>query len=414
MVDISLGYGSAAVGGWGGLSARRTRALLFAAGRLDSLLRQNNQALRISVSGWSVLLGTEGSSVTVPELNFYSYRECHRAVKQCRLYDFAAPFFRGRIQVSGPLDALIDILYRINISNDTPQSIEEKVFFATFRKLKEWAPLYAQKFESNFHYSLDAEAYKLFLDPYLQYTCGRVGVRTRSIDDAQIEKFNLIADWVSERLGPLKGKRHLDIGCGWGGLISYFRNVYGAESVGITNCATQSKYISDQYNIKPIMGDFTRITELKEEFDFVTVIGMSEHVVGGLKDKLLEVIRGSLKDGGVVYFQTIAKPDQWIGGDAYRIAQEIVFPGHDLDRQSEAELRFVRAGFEIVHAEDHTADYAYTTGEWAKRVHKNFDKLSNLVGPKDAGLFLMYLLYASKLFKVGRGKLLRYALVKKQ
>src|SRR5258708_28301692 len=106
------------------------------------------------------------------------------------------------------------------------------------------------------------------------------------------------------------------------------------------------------------------------------------------------------------------KPDLLIGGDAYRIAQDVIFPGHDLDFQFEAERRFVRAGFKIAHAENHSKDYAYTTGEWAKRVNQNFSKLEDLIGTKKASLFLMYLLYASKLFRHGRGKLMRYVLIK--
>lgn len=317
------------------------------------------------------------------------------------------------MRLGGPLNALVDIMYSINVENDKSQSVAEKVSVFLFRKLKEISPAFTRKFESDFHYSLDARAYELFLDRHLQYTCGRVGPTTRSIDEAQLEKFKLIDNWASERIGTLKNKRHLDIGCGWGGLISYFRENYGTNSIGLTNIAAQKEYIYNRFGVPTILGDFTAIDKIEEHFDFVTVIGMSEHVVGGLKDKLLENIRNCLKDDGVLYFQTIAKPDQWIGGDASRLVQEFIFPGHDLDTQIEAERRFYKAGFRIVHAENHATDYAYTTGEWAKNVNRNFVHLKALIGIKNANLFLMYLLYASKLFASGRGKLMRYSLVKR-
>jgi len=387
-------------------------ALRAAGTRLDSILKDRNQSLKISLGGRSIIFGSQPNFTDLPELVFADYRDCLNAIKKCRLYNFAAPFFKDKIRINGAIDRLVDILYSINIRNDVGQSIEERLFFSVFKTLKEYAPWFAKRFESDFHYSLDAGAYKLFLDPYLQYTCGRVLPSTHSVDEAQVEKFKLIADWVCQQLGTLKGRRHLDIGCGWGGLISYFRKFYGTESIGLTNCEAQGRYIYNQFGIQPIIGDFACIQEFKDQFDFVTVVGMSEHVIGGLKDKLLKNIRRCLKDDGVLYFQTLEKPDLWVGGDAYRIAQELIFPGHHLDFQSEAERRFAAAGFKIIHAENHTMDYAYTTGEWAKRVNRNLSQLKSIIGPRNASLFLMYLLYASKLFRTGRGKLMRYALMK--
>ena len=348
MVDISLAVNRS----FGGIraatiSASQATALRAAAATLDSILRQNNQSLTISVGNWNAILGSARGSVGVPEFSFESYRECLNTLRRCRLYDFASAFFKGRIRIAGTTDAIVDILYSINLRTDVPQSVEEKLFFFAFRKLKEWAPGFAKRFESDFHYSLDVGAYELFLDKYLQYTCGRVLPNTRSVDEAQVEKFKLIANWVGEHLGTLKNKRHLDIGCGWGGLISHFRDTYETDSIGLTNCAAQSNYISDRYGFLTIQDDFSYIGQLQDQFDFVTVIGMSEHVVGGLKDKLLNNIARCLKKEGVLYFQTIEKPDVWIGGDAYRIAQELVFPGHHLDSQKEAERRFDKAGFRI-------------------------------------------------------------------
>jgi cyclopropane fatty-acyl-phospholipid synthase-like methyltransferase len=412
MLDISLQHSTSTIADCRAASARQVGALLAAAVHLDSILNAKNQSLKIYVDGWSHVFGAQPSCVDLPELTFDNYRECLKSNKNCRIYSFASPFFKGRMRISGSFDRLIDVLYSINISNDVSQSLEEKFFLFAFKNLKEWMPWFAKRFESDFHYSLDARAYELFLDPYLQYTCGRVLPGTRSVDEAQIEKFKLIASWVCEQLGTIKNRRHLDIGCGWGGLISYFRSFYGTESIGLTNCEAQSRYILDQFGFETILGDFTCLQQIKGQFDFVTVIGMSEHVVGRLKDKLLENVFHCLKDNGVLYVQTIEKPELWIGGDAYRIAQELIFPGHDLDFQVEAERRFVAAGFKIVHAENHTMDYADTTGEWAKRVNREFSKLKSLIGTKKANLFLMYLLYASKLFRYGRGKLMRYALTK--
>ena len=415
MVDFSTvaHSGSTASAAGRQISSRQYDVILNASQRLTSILLKNGQALRVSVGEWSMVFGDNSrSSGDLPELIFREYRSCLRAIRSCSLYYFSRLFLSEKVRIAGPLSALIDVMYSINVENDKSQSVAEKISFFLFRRFKEAIPAFARKFESDFHYSLDARAYALFLDRHLQYTCGRVGPTTRSIDEAQLEKFKLINTWVSERIGTLTDKRHLDIGCGWGGLISYFQQDYGTISTGITNSIAQKHYISSRFGLEAIFGDFRAIDEIKEQFDFVTVIGMSEHVVGGLKDTLLKSIRGCLKDDGVVYFQTIVKPDQWIGGDASRLVREFVFPGHDLDTQTETERRFSKAGFRIVRAENHATDYAYTTGKWAENVSRNLPQLKALIGARTANLFLLYLLYASKLFAHGRGKLMRYCLVK--
>lgn len=396
-----------------GISTRQATSIVMAAQKLIAVLEKNNQSVKLSIGDWTIVLGSNPRDPReIPELIFDDCDACLEAIRSCRLYNFAKVFLRGKIRLGGSLKSLVDILYLINIENDRPQSLVERLSLFLFRRAKELVPAFARKFESDFHYSLSARAYELFLDPYLQYTCGRVLPTTRSVEEAQLEKFRLINEWAVEQLGTLENKRHLDIGCGWGGLILYFREFYKTDSLGLTNCVAQKQYVSDRFGIKTELGDFSAIENMKGQFDLVTVVGMSEHVVGGLKDKLLECIRRRLKDDGVLYFQTIAKPDQWIGGDAYRLAQEFVFPGHDLDSQGELEKRFAKAGFRINHAEDHALDYAFTTAEWAKSVSRNFSQLSSLVGLRNANLFLMYLLYASKLFGNGRGKLMRYSLVK--
>ncbi len=395
-------------------SARQVQKLLDSAKSLEALLKSEGHSLKIAVGDWSTMLGAKKYSTHIPVFNFSDYRACARALQSPRLYTFAVLFFRNKLVISGSLESVIDILYSINIGNDAPQSVQEKYAFLIFRTIKAVFPWFARRFESNFHYSLDARAYELFLDKYLQYTCGRFLPKTSSIDEAQIEKFRLIQDWVSETIGGLRGKTHLDVGSGWGGLVAYFSQHYGTKSIGLTNCAPQSDYAAQKFGISnTLVDDFSSLENMQEVFDFVTVIGMSEHVVGPLKDKLLQDVHARLRDGGVLYFQTIAKPDVWVGGDAYRIAQKLIFPGHDLDTQEQCEARFARAGFQVAHAEDHSSDYARTTYEWGSRLRANFPQFEKLIGLRNASLFLLYLFYASKLFNTGRGKLLRYALVKR-
>ena len=110
----------------------------------------------------------------------------------------------------------------------------------------------------------------------MQYTCGRFERGDEDIDQAQIAKFELIERLAAERLGGLSGKEHLDIGCGWGGMVGYFRDKIGMQSVGNTNCAPQALYARRRYKADVILCDFSRLADLGKKFDLITIVGMIE------------------------------------------------------------------------------------------------------------------------------------------
>ena len=58
-----------------------------------------------------------------------------------------------------------------------------------------------------------------------------------SLEEAQRAKHKFIAD--SLNIGP--GSRVLDLGCGWGGLLTYLTKVRGAEGIGLTLSEGQAK-----------------------------------------------------------------------------------------------------------------------------------------------------------------------------
>src|SRR5205823_3167007 len=64
------------------------------------------------------------------------------------------------------------------------------------------------------HYDLSGIHYDLFLDSNRQYSCAYFSGDTRSLEEAQERKMELIV----KKLLLRPGHRVLDIGCGWGGL----------------------------------------------------------------------------------------------------------------------------------------------------------------------------------------------------
>lgn len=352
----------------------------------------------------------------VVEFKFLSPIAFSRAFESMRLWDFGRAYLDLDMDITGSIKKAAEVLYVVNISSDVKQSVTEIIGLLLLRIKKAYFPTSWRQFESLQHYAQNPTVYELLLDEYMQYTCGVFRSGGESIDEAQIAKFDLIHELV----GPLAGKSHLDIGCGWGGMMAYFETKFGTNSVGNTNCLQQMKYAQNRYGSKIILGDFSELRHCDRKFDVITIVGMMEHLTPELQSMLFELIHQILNEDGRVYLQCIAKPDCWIGGDAYRLVQNDIFSGHYLEKAAVIESKMHKWGFSILNDQmEFASDYGHTAARWVENIQKNETRLKSIFGircDKDGErkyrLYLGYLAMASVQFLDGRGSLRRYALKK--
>lgn len=378
---------------------------------LNDVLRAAGLSARLRFDNKTIVVGGAANGTkSIIEFRFASREIFERLVSSLRLYDFAKAFFDQQLDVVGPFTDAVDVLYAINLAADKRRTLLEQAGAILFRIAKATIPSIALRFDSDAHYSMNAEAYELFLDHYMQYTCGKALSPSDDLDQMQVNKFRLIEDLVRQNRGWVQGIKHLDIGCGWGGLLAYFTQQLATDSVGNTNSQAQKAYAESHYGAKVELGDFSQALSNSEAYDLVTIIGMAEHLTPRRRTQLFQAVRRSLKREGLVYFQCIARPSAWIGGDAYRLAYEDVFPGHYLESRTEMERRFEALGFEILFAADDAMDYSKTTALWAGNIERNHVRMAELVGERSYRILLSYLAYASKLFASDRGSLMRYML----
>src|SRR5215212_1586790 len=81
-----------------------------------------------------------------------------------------------------------------------------------------------------FHYDTSNDFFELILDPMMTYSCGYQVFPDDTLEEMQLQKFELI----SRKLDLQPGDRLLDIGCGWGGMLRYAARHYGVRGVGLT------------------------------------------------------------------------------------------------------------------------------------------------------------------------------------
>src|SRR5438132_5061522 len=93
----------------------------------------------------------------------------------------------------------------------------------------------ADRADLEFTYSLIDRIFRLSLGELADFSGAKYdGDFSLSLEDAQRRKH----DYVAEQIGIAPGRRVLDLGCGWGGLLNYIRRA-GATGVGVTLSSAQ-------------------------------------------------------------------------------------------------------------------------------------------------------------------------------
>ena len=129
------------------------------------------------------------------------------------------------------------------------------------------------------HYDVSNRFYEWVLGPSMAYTCACYPREDATLEEAQANKFDLVA----RKLGLREGMRLLDVGCGWGGMVMHAAREYGVKALGVTLSAQQAAWaqaaieregLSKLAEVRHL--DYRDVPETG--FDAVSSIGLTEHV----------------------------------------------------------------------------------------------------------------------------------------
>lgn len=214
-----------------------------------------------------------------------------------------------------------------------------------------------------------------------------------SLEEAQEAKHRFIV----ENLNITPDSRVLDMGCGWGPLVSYISNKVGAECVGLTLSDGQAEacrknglevYIKNCLEVTPDdLGTFDAVASLGAFEHFCSVEEYKQGEQEEVYRDFFKTVYDLLPSGGRLFLQTMVFGKNMIeydeidinapkGSDAYVLALlEKQFPGSWLPYGSEMVIKNAEPYFNLISKNSGRLDYIETINEWEKRYRSfNFEK----------------------------------------
>ena len=238
------------------------------------------------------------------------------------------------------------------------------------------------------HYDLSDKLYELFLDPDRQYSCAYFNSPNDTLEQAQINKKELI----SKKLILEEDQSVLDIGCGWGGMAAHIYKKSNASVVGVTLSEEQYAYanqrkINEKLNkVEYRLQDYRNVNET---YDRIVSVGMFEHVGTSHYQEFFNKVYDLLNDTGIALIHTIGRLTEPTNNDPW--IEKYIFPGGYIPALSETMFRVEKSGLTLADVQVLKFHYAETLKRWRYNFYDNIDKVKELYDEKFCRMWDFYL-----------------------
>lgn len=217
------------------------------------------------------------------------------------------------------------------------------------------------------HYSLSPKLWECMLGPTMNYTCGYWKSDTKTLEEAQINKMDLVA----RKLKLKPGMKVLDLGCGWGSAAQYMASKYKVSVVAYSITKEQIEYAKKKcegLDVTFVCDDYRNATGT---YDAIYSIGLYEHIGHTNGPAYFEVVDRCLTDEGVALVQTTVGADNEIR--TCRWSDKYIFPGGEFPYSHE--LLTASARFDLVTEDLHSFGHSYvkTCRAWYDNFNRHWN-----------------------------------------
>ena len=242
------------------------------------------------------------------------------------------------------------------------------------------------------HYDVSNTFYSHILGPTMVYSCAVFTSDEKSLEEAQIEKIDLIC----RKLDLKPGMKLLDVGCGWGTLLLHAAKEYGVKAVGVTLSQNQMMLAKERIakakledTVEVRLQDYREVSET--DFDAISSVGMSEHVGDSKLDLYFNQLHARIKDQGRLLNHCITRPHSEMRARTGAFIDRYIFPDGELTAPSRVIQALHNNGFELRHSENLREHYAKTLTKWCENLNAYWDDAVAEVGINRVRIWNLYL-----------------------
>lgn len=243
------------------------------------------------------------------------------------------------------------------------------------------------------HYDVSNRFYEWVLGPSMAYTCAVYPDAAATLEQAQFAKHDLVA----RKLDLQPGKRLLDVGCGWGGMVIHAAREYGVRALGVTLSRKQAEWAAKAI-AEAGLSDLAEVRFMDyrdvpvQHFDAVSSIGLTEHIGRAQLPGYFRFLLQRLRPGGRLLNHCITRPSN-LEPAAHRrmFINRYVFPDGELHGVGHLVSVMHDNGFEVRHEENLREHYARTLAAWSANLEEHWAECVTEVGLGRARVWRLYL-----------------------
>ncbi|HEO7508000.1 cyclopropane-fatty-acyl-phospholipid synthase family protein [Streptococcus agalactiae] len=263
------------------------------------------------------------------------------------------------------------------------------------------------------HYDIGNDFYKLWLDDTMTYSCAYFKHENDSLEQAQLNKVHHILN----KLNAQPEGKLLDIGCGWGTLIITAAKEYGLNATGITLSEEQASFITKRIKEEGLENKVTVLIkdyrDIRETYDYITSVGMFEHVGKENLSQYFQTISKRLNINGLALIHGITGQ---VGGNhgsgTNSWINKYIFPGGYIPRLTENLNHIASAGLQIADLEPLRRHYQKTLELWTKNFHNALPEVQKTHDKRFINMWDLYLQSCAASFESGNIDIFQYLLSK--